>query len=55
LIPLNPTSAFPGKAPSQARCDEFARVLTKLGISNSVRLRRGLDIEAGCGQLAIKK
>ncbi len=52
LIPLNPTSTYPGKASSPTHCDEFVRLLSKHGISNSIRVRRGLDIEAGCGQLA---
>lgn len=55
LIPLNPTSPFPGEASSQARCAEFADVLTQRRISNSVRVRRGIDIQAGCGQLATQQ
>ncbi len=52
LIPLNPTAGYaaqPGDAESIAR---FRAVLTQCGIPSSVRQRRGIDIAAGCGQLA---
>jgi 23S rRNA (adenine2503-C2)-methyltransferase len=54
LIPLNPTTQFPGKPSSKARIAAFTDVLDRHGIPNSVRVRRGLDIDAGCGQLAIR-
>jgi 23S rRNA (adenine2503-C2)-methyltransferase len=54
LIPLNPTNKYPGKPSDKARTAAFAQVLDRHGIPNSVRVRRGLDIDAGCGQLAIK-
>jgi 23S rRNA (adenine2503-C2)-methyltransferase len=54
LIPLNPTANYPGEPSSKARTDAFARVLSQHHIPNSVRVRRGLDIDAGCGQLATK-
>lgn len=55
LIPLNPTTQYPGKPSSKARIAAFTDVLDRHGITNSVRVRRGLDIDAGCGQLAIRK
>jgi 23S rRNA (adenine2503-C2)-methyltransferase len=51
LIPLNPT---PGSdlAPSpREQVDAFRQVLQQAGIATTVRMRRGIDIEAGCGQL----
>ena len=36
----------------RGRVNDFAKGLTDIGIPNSVRLRMGIDIEAGCGQLA---
>jgi 23S rRNA (adenine2503-C2)-methyltransferase len=52
LIPLNPTGKFDG-APSQAeRINAFRGVLEAEGIACTVRLARGVDIAAGCGQLA---
>jgi 23S rRNA (adenine2503-C2)-methyltransferase len=54
LIPLNPTSGFNGRAPAQLQADEFARVLAAGGIPCTIRTRRGIDIQAGCGQLAVE-
>lgn len=52
IIPLNPTGGF-GGAPSGRRAMEgFVNVLEKeFGIRATPRMRRGIDIEAGCGQL----
>jgi 23S rRNA (adenine2503-C2)-methyltransferase len=52
LIPLNPTRGFDGAAPDPARARAFLDVLTGEGISCTLRMRRGIDIQAGCGQLA---
>jgi 23S rRNA (adenine2503-C2)-methyltransferase len=53
LIPLNPTEKFSGFATSQQKAKEFQSILDGAGIPCSIRTRRGLDIQAGCGQLAI--
>jgi 23S rRNA (adenine2503-C2)-methyltransferase len=53
-IPLNPTGGYPGKATSHQRAMEFKETLEQLGIPCTIRLRRGIDIHAGCGQLASK-
>ncbi len=52
LIPLNPTQGFEGEASSRQQAAEFQRLLQARGIPCTVRLRRGIDIQAGCGQLA---
>lgn len=52
VIPLNPTDQFDGKATSKPRVEEFRKVLESNGIPCTIRLRRGMDIQAGCGQLA---
>jgi 23S rRNA (adenine2503-C2)-methyltransferase len=54
LIPLNPTEKYPGKAPTQDRVQVFSTILEGHGLSWSIRVRRGIDIQAGCGQLASK-
>lgn len=54
IIPLNPTRGYSGEATNQARAEAFQKVLTQDGIPCTIRLRRGLDIQAGCGQLAIE-
>ena len=51
VIPLNPTSGFGGKPTSKAGVDEFCRVLGTFGVPATPRIRRGIDIDAGCGQL----
>jgi 23S rRNA (adenine2503-C2)-methyltransferase len=51
LIPLNPTTEYDGKPSSGEALDAFTRELDRRLISYTVRLRRGIDIQAGCGQL----
>jgi 23S rRNA (adenine2503-C2)-methyltransferase len=51
LIPVNPTSAGPYQRPSRERSDEFQLVLTSYGVPSTVRMEKGIDINAGCGQL----
>ena len=56
VIPLNPTKGFSGKKSSNV--DTFCRTLQdEFRISATPRVRRGIDIDAGCGQLttAVKK
>jgi 23S rRNA (adenine2503-C2)-methyltransferase len=50
LIPYNPTGMYDGS--SRAAIDRFTTVLDRARIPTTVRLTRGRDIEAACGQLA---
>jgi len=50
LIPYNPTGRYEGS--SRAAIEAFKRILERAGIPATVRLTRGRDIEAACGQLA---
>jgi 23S rRNA (adenine2503-C2)-methyltransferase len=52
LIPYNPTGAFTGS--SRAAIAAFRSVLERAGIPATIRLTRGRDIDAACGQLAAK-
>lgn len=52
LIPLNPTRGYAGGATPRERAQAFRQALESHGIPSTVRLRRGIDIQAGCGQLA---
>lgn len=52
VIPLNPTGKFSGRATTQERAKAFCDVLEQHGIPATIRIRRGIDIQAGCGQLA---
>jgi 23S rRNA (adenine2503-C2)-methyltransferase len=51
VIPLNPTGGYGGQPSSTERVNRFLQVLTRHGVPASVRVRRGIDIDAGCGQL----
>jgi 23S rRNA (adenine2503-C2)-methyltransferase len=51
LIPLNPVPQSAWQASSKERVRIFQEELSSLGIGNTVRLRRGIEIGAGCGQL----
>jgi 23S rRNA (adenine2503-C2)-methyltransferase len=50
LIPYNPTGAYQGSSP--AAIAAFKAVLDRAGLPATVRLTRGRDIAAACGQLA---
>jgi 23S rRNA (adenine2503-C2)-methyltransferase len=52
LIPLNPTPAFLGAAPATPATVAFQAALRAHGIPSTVRQRRGIEMAAGCGQLA---
>ncbi len=51
LIPLNPTAGFAGQPTKLPDADRFVAVLEEHGVPATVRVRRGIDIDAGCGQL----
>lgn len=51
MIPLNPTGGYDGAPSDLDRVDAFQAELTRHGITSTVRVRRGIDIQAGCGQL----
>ena len=51
LIPLNPTSGYSGGPSGRVRVEAFQQELSNYGVSSTVRVRRGIDIQAGCGQL----
>lgn len=54
LIPLNPTSGYDGAPTRSEAAKRFQRVLAEeFGVPSTVRQRRGIDIAAGCGQLAV--
>jgi 23S rRNA (adenine2503-C2)-methyltransferase len=53
LIPLNPTAGYAGGPTGAEAARLFQRILAReFGLPSTVRQRRGLDIAAGCGQLA---
>lgn len=54
VIPLNPTEGFEGRKSSKENVLAFRDTLVKHGVPCTIRIRRGIDIQAGCGQLASK-
>lgn len=55
LIPYNPIEKFEAKKSTEKATQDFAQFLQNKGVFTSVRKSRGLDIEGGCGQFALKK
>lgn len=51
IIPLNPTGGFELGPSASERIERFIDVLAEYGVTATVRVRRGIDINAGCGQL----
>ena len=54
LIPLNPIANYDGLPTSNLSAKRFQAILAEHDIPSTIRQRRGIDIAAGCGQLAIK-
>jgi 23S rRNA (adenine2503-C2)-methyltransferase len=51
LIALNPTANYSGQPSPQADVETFTAILERRRVPYTVRLRRGIEIQAGCGQL----
>ena len=51
LIPLNPTDDYKRQPSSPIDVQVFQDELARFGVTSTVRVRRGIDIQAGCGQL----
>lgn len=55
VIPLNPTGGFEGSPSQRGRVNAFCQILEQdFGVACTPRVRRGIDIDAGCGQLKAK-
>jgi 23S rRNA (adenine2503-C2)-methyltransferase len=52
LIPLNPTVGYDGQPTHLDAAKRFQAILAEYDLPSTVRQRRGIDIAAGCGQLA---
>jgi 23S rRNA (adenine2503-C2)-methyltransferase len=54
LIPLNPTNGYAGAPTHGEAARRFQKILAdEFALPSTVRQRRGIDIAAGCGQLAV--
>ena len=51
VIPLNPTKGYDGAPSDPERVNRFVATLEAQGVPATIRVRRGIDIDAGCGQL----
>lgn len=54
LIPANPVSGSEFGRTRPVRLPEFKRALLAAGVETSIRVERGTDIDAACGQLSQK-
>ena len=55
LIPYNTVEGLPWKRPAESHCRQFRDVLRQAGIQTTLRLEKGHDIDAACGQLRLKQ
>lgn len=54
LIPYNAVEGLPWARPLEEHCRAFARALEDNGVTSTLRLEKGHDIDAACGQLRLK-
>lgn len=55
LIPYNYVDGLPWKRPTESHILAFQSVLKKAGVPSTVRLEKGHDINAACGQLRLRE
>ncbi len=55
LMLYNPVEGAPFRRPSEERLEAFLRVLVARGVTVTVRRSRGEEIQAACGQLAVRE
>jgi len=55
LIPYNTVEGLDWKRPAEDVCYAFRNVVRDTGINTTLRLEKGGDINAACGQLRLKK
>ncbi|MFM2243691.1 MAG: rRNA ((2503)-C(2))-methyltransferase RlmN, partial [Verrucomicrobiota bacterium] len=55
LIPYNKVDGLDWVRPSETRCRAFRDVLKDAGVAATLRLEKGHDIDAACGQLRLKQ
>jgi len=53
LIPVNPVTGIPFRRPEIARVRTFAAIARQAGLPVTVRIERGTEIQAACGQLRL--
>jgi len=54
LIPYNAVEGLPWERPSEESCRAFAQTLEGRGVTATLRMEKGHDIDAACGQLRLR-
>jgi 23S rRNA (adenine2503-C2)-methyltransferase len=54
LIAMNPTPLSTDRPSDERRIEDFARLLSDLGVNVTIRDTRGQEIDAACGQLRVR-
>jgi len=54
LIPYNPVEGLSWKRPTRDRCKAFQHALKTHGVTATLRMEKGTDINAACGQLRLQ-
>lgn len=54
LIPYNAVEGLSWKRPDDERCKAFHRAVRRHGVTATLRIEKGHDIDAACGQLRLK-
>lgn len=55
LIRLNATRGFEGRSPAMDAADAFKEAVRARGFPCTIRQYRGIDVDAGCGQLSAQR
>jgi len=55
LIPYNTVEGLEWKRPPNNHCRAFQEILKNAGVTANLRLEKGHDIDAACGQLRLKQ
>ncbi len=55
LIPFNEVPETGFKRPSYERCERFLKEMIRFGITTTLRMEKGHDIDAACGQLRLRQ
>ena len=55
VIPMNDIEELAFRSPSAITTNRFVRILEDAGLAVTVRKRKGADIDAACGQLALRE
>ncbi len=55
LIPYNTVEGLDWERPSEEHCKKFRNLVSKAGVTTTLRLEKGHDINAACGQLRLKQ